>query len=330
MRKKSFSGRIVIIIGIGLLLSQCQQNIHKVRVERFQMNTLFQVVVYAKDQRQAKQWAEKALDVVSHLEEKYSIHRTNSLLFSLNREGKGTLDDDLLVVWKEVEKLFTLSEGLFDPTIEPLMRLWGFYHNGNPRIPSEREIRTTLDNIGFSAIKRNTTNIFLHNRRLDFGGILKGYALDKAAEYLKTKPINGFLINAGGNIVVWGTKPNKIKWQIAIRHPRKVNDIIALFSLDKGSVATSGDYEQYFIENGKRYHHILNPFTGYPISNGVASVTVVTETGIESDGFSTLFFLIGKEKGIALANKLKIGVCYIMDDLSLWTNQFFPELSGMP
>ncbi|QJR21914.1 FAD:protein FMN transferase [Brevinematales bacterium NS] len=326
----SFSLWLCLFLTASLALSSCQKNIHRIRLERFQMNTLFQVVIYASQEKEAKKWGEEALSLVENLEKRYSLHLSNSLLFTLNNDGKGTIDKDLLLVWQEVERLFALSDGLFDPTVEPLMRLWGFYQEGTPRVPSSSEIEKTLSLVGFSAVKRDKSFVSLHGRRIDLGGILKGYALDVMAEYLKTKPLSGFLLNAGGNILVWGEKTDHTPWQIAIRHPRRPNEVLALFSLHEGSVATSGDYEQYFIERGIRYHHILNPKTGYPVSNGVISVTVVAPKGIESDGLSTVMFLVGKEKGIPLADKMGIGVCYIMEDLSLWTNRFFPALSDKP
>ncbi|MCX7882443.1 MAG: FAD:protein FMN transferase [Brevinematales bacterium] len=294
------------------------------------MNTLFQVVLYTTDEKQAKRWVEESLDLVEALEKRYSVHLTNSLLFALNTEGRGFLDDDLVVVWEEAEKYYRLSDGLFDPTVEPLMRLWGFYHTGVQRVPSPEELKNTLARVGFSSVTRRERTILLHGRRIDFGGILKGYALDTMAAYLKKKSVSGFLLNAGGNILVWGEKPDHSLWNVAIRHPRRPNDVIAIFSLERGSVATSGDYERYFMENGVRYHHILNPKTGYPVSHGVISVTVVASTGIESDGLSTTLFLLGKDKGMHLAERLGVGVCYIMEDLSLWTNRFFPRLSGTP
>jgi len=319
----------VVCVGVGLLTSGCE-SIHKVRQERFLMNTLFQVVIYARDQRAARQWAERALDIARDLEDRYSIHRTNAFLFDLNEKGEGVLDDDLFVVWQDVETLFHLSGGLFDPTVEPLMRLWGFYGDGERHVPPRDRILLTLSSVGFQAVEREGRRVVLHGRRVDLGGVLKGYALDRMAAYLKTQPLTGFLLNAGGNILVWGSKPDHTPWQLAIRHPRQVSEVIALFSLKEGSVATSGDYEQYFIEKGVRYHHILHPGTGYPVSNGAISVTVVAPTGIESDGMSTVMFLLGREKGIALADRLGIGVCYVMSDLSLATNRFFPGFSGTP
>ncbi|URA11093.1 FAD:protein FMN transferase [Thermospira aquatica] len=313
-----------------VVLSSCANSPHKIYAERFQMNTLVQVILYAENQKEAKKWAETALDIMADLENRYSIHRTNSLLFTLNEKGYGEIDEELLGVWQETEKLFELSGGLFDPTVEPLMRLWGFYNEKEKYLPSEKTIQQTLSSVGFDAIQKKDRHILLRGRRVDFGGILKGYALDKAASYLKTKPVRGFLVNAGGNIIVWGEKPDKTPWNIAIRHPRNPAEVIALFCLSEGSVATSGDYEQFFLTNGKRYHHILDPTTGYPSTTGVASVTVVAPTGIQSDGLSTVMFLLGREKGISLANKLHLGVCYIMDDLSVWTNQFFPGLSLKP
>ncbi len=323
---RDFLALIVCLV----LVSSCTSSVHKIYTERFQMNTLVQVVIYAENEKQAKKWAENALDIIADLENRYSIHRTNSLLFTLNERGEGEIDEELLSVWEKTEQLFQLSGGLFDPTVEPLMRLWGFYSEGDKHIPPHEIIQQTLSRVGLKAVQRKEKHLDLHGRRIDLGGILKGYALDKAATYLKTKPLTGFLLNAGGNIVAWGHKPDRTPWTIAIRHPRHPAEVIALFSIDEGSVATSGDYEQFFLVNGKRYHHILDPRTGYPSSTGVAGVTIVAPTGIESDGLSTVMFLLGRERGIALANQLGIGVCYIMDDLSVWTNQFFPGLSARP
>lgn len=313
-----------------LLLQGCGESTHKIHLERFQMNTFVQVVLYAEDEKQARQWASEALDIFSSLEDYYSIHKTNAFLYRMNEQGYGELSEEFLFLWEAGERFFVLSEGLFDFTVEPLVRLWGFYQDEEKHVPEENEIKRTLARVGFRAVKREGKTLFLRGRQIDLGGIVKGYALDKAKEFLKTKPIKGFLLNAGGNIVVGGKKPDMSLWTLAIRHPRKPNEVIALFSLREGSVATSGDYEQYFIQHGRRYHHIIDPKTGYPVSNGVISVTVVAPTGMESDALSTVMFLLGKERGTHLADRLGVGVCYIMEDLSLWTNRFFPALSGMP
>lgn len=293
------------------------------------MNTLVTIIIYSDHPTEARKWAQQTLDIFAQLENAYSIHKSNSLLFTINEKGEGELDQNLLELWKEIEKWHELSERLFDPTVEPLMRLWGFY-GGNAHLPSPEDIHNTLPRIGFSNIEKKGSKILLHGRRIDLGGILKGYALDRAAAFLQDKPIQGFLVNAGGNIIIGGKKNDKTDWTFGIRHPRKPNDIIALFSIQKGSIATSGDYEQFFITNGVRYHHIFDPHTGYPATNGVASVTVIAPTGVESDALSTVLFLLGKDKGIELANRLQVGVCYIMTDLTVVKNQFFPPISGTP
>jgi len=139
--------------------------------------------------------------------------------------------------------------------------------------------------------------------KLDLGGIAKGFIVDRALSLLEGKDVQAAFLNAGGDIKVLGTKPDGSKWRVGIRDPHKKNEVKAVLLLDKGAVATSGDYERFFEQNGVRYHHIIDPKTGYP-ARGLSSVTVVAPNCLTADALSTAIFVLGLSEGLALLEKL--------------------------
>jgi len=138
---------------------------------------------------------------------------------------------------------------------------------------------------------------------IDLGGVAKGYAVDRALAVLRERGITSGLVDAGGDIRVLGTKSADTPWRIGIQHPRDGNALIALVEIDSGSVATSGDYERYFMKDGRRYHHILDPQTGWPCS-ACMSVTIVADLAIEADVLATAVFVLGPEEGMRLLDRL--------------------------
>jgi thiamine biosynthesis lipoprotein len=190
--------------------------------------------------------------------------------------------------------LYDLSNGAFNPLIGEIENEWGFY-DGNYKIPDDDLLKNLLKNIDKKNIKIDEENkkIMIENGSLDFGGIVKGYALDKIKEILTKNNVREAIVNLGGNILVFGNR----KFKIGVKNPRE-DGIIHVFEIDgNNTVATSGDYENYFIENGKRYHHIINPENGKPAESGLIEVSVVSRSGIIGDGLSTTIFVLGKEKG---------------------------------
>jgi thiamine biosynthesis lipoprotein len=139
---------------------------------------------------------------------------------------------------------------------------------------------------------------------LHLGAIAKGYAVDRAINILQEKNIHHAFINAGGDLKTLGNRPDKTAWKIGLQHPRKPESVLASFSLSGKAVATSGDYQKYFDHEGIRYHHIMNPKTGYPVT-GIMSATVVTDTVMDADALSTAVFVMGVEKGLAFIDSLE-------------------------
>ncbi|MGM0442273.1 MAG: FAD:protein FMN transferase, partial [Elusimicrobiota bacterium] len=185
------------------------------------------------------------------------------------------------------------TEGFYDPTLYPVLKLWGFYGE-NPKVPSEEKLNSALEKTGYRKVNYENGNIDAPGYvRFDLGGYAKGWVVDSLVEYFKEKGINAGLVDAGGDIKAWGDKV----WKIGIKNPRG-EGINAILKIENMSVATSGDYENYFEENSKRYSHIINPDTGYP-AQGIYSATVIAKSCAVADGFSTALLVAGLEKGEA-------------------------------
>jgi thiamine biosynthesis lipoprotein len=201
-----------------------------------------------------------------------------------------------------------LSGGVFDPTIGPLVKLWGI-GGENPGIPGEEELAHCLPLINWRDVEidRAAGTVFLRKpgMALDLGAIAKGYAGDEALRILREAKVKRGVIDLGGNIVVFGTKKDKSPWRIGIQDPSSLRgSYLGTLGVGETAVVTSGVYERYFEEAGRRYHHILSPRDGYPVQNGLLSVTIVTARSIDADGLSTTVFALGYERGKDLIESL--------------------------
>ena len=211
-------------------------------------------------------------------------------------------------------------QGCFDVTIGPLMNLWSYYKQRH-KTPSKIIIDKFLNLIDYADIELDANNnaVFLKRKgqSLDLGAIGKGYAADLILEVIKEYSITSAFFNIGGNVATIGAKPDGSRWNVGIRHPRKANGLLGVVSIVNKSVVTSGDYERYYIAgDGRRYHHIINPTTGYPADSGLISVTIVADSSMVADVLSTAVFVAGLEKGLDIIKKYS-GIEAIMIDNDL-------------
>jgi Membrane-associated lipoprotein involved in thiamine biosynthesis len=205
-----------------------------------------------------------------------------------------------------------ISNGAFDPSVGPLVSLWGI-GGDNARVPSREEIDNTLPLINWRYVELDETahSVFLKRKgmALDLGAIAKGYAADEAAAIIKNAGVKRAIIDFGGNIVTLGEKKDKSPWKVGIQNPVKRRGIyFGVLRLDtegKQTVVTSGAYERFFETDGERYHHILSTVTGYPVKNGLLSVTVIASDSTDADALSTSLFALGYEKGIKLLDSFR-------------------------
>lgn len=203
-----------------------------------------------------------------------------------------------------------LSRGAFDPTIGPVVKLWNIGLDGE-RVPSPAEIKAVLPLVDYGSVRVDDAagTIFLPRTGmlLDLGAIAKGYAADEVGRILLEKRVKAAVIDLGGNVKVVGRKPGGAKWRVGIQNPFDDRGAhIGVATLEGGAtVVTSGVYERFFMgEDGTRYHHIIDTKTGYPVRNGLVSVTVISSSSIDADGLSTTLFALGLKDGMALAESL--------------------------
>ncbi len=217
---------------------------------------------------------------------------------SLKVQGikKGIIDTTSI---KIIEKSLYFSEktrGYFDLSIDPVLKRWNYFKEST--LPSQIEIKQLLPLVDYKKIKiKSDTLIIPEDFSLNLGGSAKGYALNRAKNILEEYSIHSALIDAGGDVLLVGKKKGKDNWIIGIRNPRDADGIIGTLTVNDCFVFTSGDYERYFTIDGIRYHHIVDPFTGYP-SREIASATVIVKYGIEGDCITTALVAMGKEKAI--------------------------------
>ena len=231
---------------------------------------------------------------------------------------------DLLDVLEKALHYAALSDGAFDPTVGPLVRLWGI-GTDSPRIPGDEEIARALELVNWRdvAIDRGTGTAFLRREgmSLDMGAIAKGYAGDEALRIAREAKVKRAIFDLGGNIVTLGWREQKKSrpWHIGIQNPLgERNAYIGVVMAHDASVVTSGVYERYFESEGKRYHHILSTTNGYPVENGILSVTIVTASSTDADALSTAVFTLGFERGKALIDSLpEAEAIFIFDDYSV-------------
>jgi thiamine biosynthesis lipoprotein len=251
-----------------------------------------------------KRAAEIVFKEIARIEGLLSKYIPDSEVSRLNKEGSLKVSQDTFYILKKSVEFYSLSNGAFDITVAPLVDLWGF-SNQIYRLPQDSEIKTTLNLIGTDKIVLQDDDYVVKFKipgvKIDLGAIAKGYAVDCSVKKLREAGIENCLINAGGQIYCLGSRFGK-PWRVAIKKPGG-RGLAGVLELKDKSVATSGDYEQYFIKDDLRYGHILNPKTGYPVANGIRSVTVIASDGLTADALSTAIFVLGKEKGVELSRR---------------------------
>jgi len=283
----------------------------------FLMDTVVEVKVCHKNKTEAEKAIDASMEEMRRVEEKMSRFLPESEVSKINKEalinnpehslsGDGwiTVSDELSSVLGEAVYISDLTKGSFDITIYPLCRTWKF-DGETVKVPDRREIVEKLKLVNYKnmIVENGRVKFAKRSMGIDLGGIAKGYAVDAAIRVLKEKNIKSAMVNAGGDIYVLGRKRGK-PWRIGIRHPRKEGEILGIVELEDKAIVTSGDYERFFFSEGKRYHHILNPKTGYP-ADGCQSVTIVAEKATFADGLATGVFVLGPEEGMNLIENLK-------------------------
>lgn len=317
LTKKSYF--LLLLSSVALILvSACQPAPSEVHLTGPTMGTTYNIKYWSESELVPAEIQTKVDAELVYINKLMSTYDPTSELSLLN-QTKGTepfpLSAATLKVMKEAVNIAGLSNGYLDITVGPLVNLWGFGPKAKPEvIPSDAEIAETKKLVGFDKLVLTETSVArLHpDMYIDLSTVAKGYGVDRVAEIMESFGISDYLVEIGGEMRVAGNKSNGQQWRIAIEKPvtteRAVQEVI---SVGNNAIATSGDYRNYYEENGLRYSHLIDPKTGKPIQHNLVSVTVVHPSCLSADGFATAIAVMGKEAGLNMALQNGLAVLLI-------------------
>lgn len=267
-----------------------------------------------------KEKIDRRLDAINQVFSTYIKDSEISRFNALKAAGqKFPVSDDFIQVMRVAGKIHQLSEGAWDGTVNPLVDLWGFGpRQRQPQKPPEAEIKALMQTIGFDRIRVVEPNFLVKDLAavtLDLNSIAKGFAVDQVSGLVAAGGFENYLVEIGGEIYAAGFRADGKKWRVGINLPRKdaaLNEVYKAVSIANRAFATSGDYRNFFEIGGVRYSHVIDPRSGYPVSSGVVSVSVIADNCTLADGLATAIMVMGAEKGLQLVNRLENVECVIV------------------
>ncbi|MGL4873173.1 MAG: FAD:protein FMN transferase [Clostridium sp.] len=313
--KKRLYGLLLAILTIGLVAcGEKEEKIHS-RTELF-MGTAINIKIY--------DGSEKVLDKifkeVKDIEDKASINKGGTEVDSINKNAgikSVKVSNDVFEMIKIGMEYSSMSNGKYDITVGPLVKLWSI---GLPeaRKPKEEEIGQALEKINYKDLELNEEKKEVYLKKegmlLDLGSIAKGYTADRITEVLKEEGINKAIVDLGGNIYAFGEKNENEKWKIGIQNPfSDRGDVVGAVKVKDKSIVTTGTYERFLEEGGKKYHHILDPKRGYPYESNIGGVSIISDKSIDGDALSTLVFTLGIEEGLSFVEGIDGVECIFID-----------------
>jgi thiamine biosynthesis lipoprotein len=293
---------VIIVILSSTALTSCGSSTPPLFHESAWIMGTVVEITWIKRGKSSRESVRQAFENMKTVDRLMTPNTSDSDIGKLNRSGSNRFVQLFPLtcrVIKEGQTIFHETGGAFDITLGPLIKLWG-WDRKDPSLPSREHILGALSRIGTDKLTCDFTGHRARFRQkgmsIDLGGIAKGFAVDQACKILNKGGLKNYIVNAGGDLFASGQLSSRL-WRIGLQDPENRNAIIASLSVSGIAVATSGDYEQYFIKNGVRYHHILSPVTGYP-ARGLHSVTVLAPTTMEADALATALFVMGREKAV--------------------------------
>lgn len=317
--------KIFIFIILGVLVGCGQPKEKRFSQERFLFGTYIQMIVYSKNESKANDAMEKAFKEIERIDNKYNSKNENSIIYKLNKSKNKEidLDEEGIYIFKEIEKMYKVTDGVYDITIGPLLDLWGFGTEERTEVPTPDELKEVMKKIDFSKVEIRSNKFIVNGEeKIDTGSFLKGYALEKAKEVLIANNIKSGFISSISSIVTIGTKSDGTPWRVGVQDPKNPENRLGVVEIQNRAMGVSGDYQTYIEIKGKKYHHIMNKFTGYPIENK-KMVVVICDSGFMADIYSTSFFGMSDDKILEFCEKNNVEVLIVKKDDSLLKTKNF-------
>jgi thiamine biosynthesis lipoprotein len=293
---------LLALVAVGLaagciLQYRTNQKNRSCTKQLFAMDTVMSFTAYGRNCEEA---VDAAMKEVQRLDDLLSTGNETSEISQINESGSGSMSEDTAVILSRAMEVYDSTGGLFDVTIYPVMKLWGFTDQ-QYQVPTEEELKEVLSLVDASKIRIEGDEVTLQaGQQIDLGGIAKGYTSAVVMEVFREYGISSGIVSLGGNVQVLNRKTDGSCWRIGIRDPQsETGDILATVEVENEAVITSGGYERYFEQDGNTYIHIIDPRTGYPAEGDLASVTVISEDGMLADALSTSLYIMGFDGAVA-------------------------------
>ncbi len=295
------------------------------------MGGRFDITLVAKDSITAEQSIDEVISEISRIEFLISDWKPTSQVSEINQNAgirPVKVDKEVFDLAKRAIHLSQITNGAFDISFAAVDKIWKF-DGSMTAMPSKESIKKSIEKIGYKNIILDSINstVFLKLRgmKIGFGALGEGYATNKCQVIMQAKGIESGIINATGDMSVWGTQPNGKPWNIGLTNPFHPKDLLAIIALKNTAITTSGSYEKFVFFNGKRYSHIINPVTGYP-ATGLCSVTILGPNAETANGFSTSAMVLGKKEATKLLNQFpNYQYLFITDSGKIIKSKNFPK-----
>ena len=315
-----------VVMGIAVIAFWGYEKRESYDVTETAMSTVISYHLFGIKTKQAKV---KIAAILAWLEnEKLSWRKEKTEVANINEQAgnKIKVSPEMYGWLKKVQAVSKDSKGALDITVSPLARLWNI-EGERPSVPAVNDIKECLKLVGYERLEffSNEQIRMEKGTGLDLGAVGKGIACDELTTIMRECNVAG-TVSVGGSIAVVGEKPDGSAWKLGIQDPRaNTGEAMGVLTMNEGFLSTSGDYEKYFVENGVRYHHILDPHTGKPADSGLTSVTIAAGDGLTSDALSTACFVLGADEGIKLAEKYKAEAIFIDNDRNVYVTNGIRE-----
>lgn len=322
---------LTAIVSLFGVLSSCEGRVEpKTTDTRFYLGTACTITLY---DRVKPSLLDTAFDQVQDVEQRMSFKRAESEVNAVNKEAGKTpvrVSPDTFFVIEQALRFSEITGGEFDITVGPLVELWGI-GTEEAAIPEEEAVEKLLPLIDYTKVvldeKQRTVYLEKEGMKIDLGGIAKGYAADEAVFVLREADVMRGIIDFGGNIFALGRKNKEVLWRIGVQHPRgRRGSFLGILEVTEKAVVSSGDYERFFLQDEVRYHHILDPDTGYPVRNSLVSVTTVADDSLTADALSTAVFSMGLDRGLAfLASRPEAEGIFVTEENKIYLTEGLAE-----
>ncbi|MCI8598216.1 MAG: FAD:protein FMN transferase [Lachnospiraceae bacterium] len=305
MKQKVYIARLwCLCLLFFTLIPGCKRASDPITKTSFKLNTVVTITIY---DSQDTSLLDSALELCDYYENLFSRTRETSEIYRVNQGSLSELSGETKELIELALSYASRSEGAFDPSIGPVSSLWN-WGSDEPRVPDSVEIQEKLPLVNYQKVELSgdTLSFAEEGMMLDLGAVAKGYIADRMKEYLKEQGVTSATIDLGGNILCIGARPDGSPFRIGIRQPfaSQTTTIGNVLEITDQSVVTSGIYERYFEQDGILYHHLLDPSTGYPCENDLASVTIISAHSADGDALSTSCYLLGLDRGLDLVDSI--------------------------